>query len=137
MSAPYRLTVQCDDAGEIEAKTGQNVFVFGADGATAPETLRPKDRVVRTIWRETPKFSKRRPPKGISVIEFRLGRIKLSGTVTDGAPSPVDAGDEATLTRGSFFKTMPIPANFGAGHRWRNDEPCAAPARQRQAVSVA
>ena len=51
VSAPYPPAIQRDDAGEIEAKT-HNVFVFDADGATAPETLRHKDRVIRMIWRE-------------------------------------------------------------------------------------
>jgi hypothetical protein len=35
-------------------RSRRNVFCLGADGATAPETLRQQDRVVRTIWRETP-----------------------------------------------------------------------------------
>jgi len=40
-----------DDAGEIATKVFS--LLCGADGATAPETLRQKDRIVRTIWRET------------------------------------------------------------------------------------
>jgi hypothetical protein len=39
-----------DDAGEIATKAVS--LHCGADGATAPETLRQKDRIVRTIWRE-------------------------------------------------------------------------------------
>jgi hypothetical protein len=74
------LIVHYDDAGEIETKR----FRLGADGATAPETLRHKNRVVRTIWRETPTLVEC-PPKGMSVVSLKLGRIKLSGTVTDGA----------------------------------------------------
>jgi hypothetical protein len=37
----------------MRERSKRNVFVFGADGATAPETLRHTDRAVRTIWRET------------------------------------------------------------------------------------
>jgi hypothetical protein len=66
-----------DDAGEIAAK----VFGFrcGADGATAPETLRQKDCIVRTIWREATRFQ--------AIVTSTEGdsplrdpqRIKLSG----------------------------------------------------------
>ena len=71
----------------MRERSRRSFFALGADGATAPETLRHKDRDVRTIWRET-------PPALVSTegdIRFaqRLGRIKLSGTVTEGAPTPV------------------------------------------------
>lgn len=74
----YDMASAVDDAGEIETVA----FRLGADGATAPETLRPKDRNVRTIWRET--LNCWRPPKGTSAWACPA-RIKLSGTVTDGA----------------------------------------------------
>jgi len=46
-----------DDAGEIAMKASS--LPCGADGATAPETLRQKDCIVRTIWRETARFESR------------------------------------------------------------------------------
>ncbi|GKQ53209.1 hypothetical protein BRSPCE3_40640 [Bradyrhizobium sp. Ce-3] len=36
----------------------------GAEGATAPETLRQKDRVTSDIWKEALGFSPMRPPTG-------------------------------------------------------------------------
>lgn len=37
----------------MRERSKKSSFFFDADGATAPETLRHQDRIVRTIWRET------------------------------------------------------------------------------------
>jgi hypothetical protein len=66
-----------DDAGEIAAKAFS--LRCGADGATAPETLRQKDRFVRTIWREAARFQAIvTPTEGDSPLRDPQ-RIKLSG----------------------------------------------------------
>jgi hypothetical protein len=65
----------------IVVTSGETGLNAGAEGATAPETLRQKDRVTYSIWKET--------PKGLTPIRFDLDAsadgIILSGTATDGA----------------------------------------------------
>src|SRR5258705_11510901 len=50
---------------ETTVTSGEIGLTAGAEGATAPETLRQTDRVTSDIWKETPKgFARRRPPTG-------------------------------------------------------------------------
>jgi len=45
--------------------SGEIGFDAGAEGATAPETLRQTDRVTSDIWKETPRaLALTRPPTG-------------------------------------------------------------------------
>ncbi|MGY4311567.1 hypothetical protein ACVWW1_000870 [Bradyrhizobium sp. JR3.5] len=44
--------------------SGETGLTAGAEGATAPETLRQKDRVTSNIWKEALGFSPMRPPTG-------------------------------------------------------------------------
>ena len=45
--------------------SGETGFAAGAEGATAPETLRQKDRVTSDIWKEAlTGLARMRPPTG-------------------------------------------------------------------------
>src|SRR5258707_11847275 len=58
----------------VKSRRERSAQDAGAEGATAPETLRQTDRATDSIWKETP-------------LRFRASAdgIILSGTATDGA----------------------------------------------------
>ena len=79
----------------------------GAEGATAPETLRRKDRGGTALWKaESRRMPARLPPKGKTgrVRVARCAPVNLSGPATEGAGSAASA--EAP-SRGRHERLLP------------------------------